>query len=91
MTKVDLTLVTKDLFKLPNYIVLKLYRWVDGIEKEGISVIRKIPGYHDEPLKGKWLGHRSIRLNNSYRAIYTEHSTSEFVIIRIEEVNKHEY
>jgi proteic killer suppression protein len=50
---VDLTRVHKSLHKLPNYVVLKLYRWVDGVEKEGIMLMRQIPGYHDEPLKGK--------------------------------------
>jgi proteic killer suppression protein len=53
VTVVDLTRVHKSLHKLPNYVVLKLYRWVDGVEKEGIMLMRQIPGYHDEPLKGK--------------------------------------
>jgi proteic killer suppression protein len=88
---VDLTRVHKSLHKLPNYVVLKLYRWVDGVEKEGIMLMRQIPGYHDEPLKGKWVGYRSIRLSRSYRAIYSEKLNSEFTILLVEEVNKHEY
>ena len=91
MTKVDLTLVSKSLFKLPNHIVLKLYRWVDGVEKEGIEAVRKISGYPDEPLKGKLHGSRSIRLSRSYRAIYSEHTTDQFELIQVEEINKHEY
>lgn len=89
--RVDLSLVKKDLFRLPNYIVLKLNRWIKGVESEGIIEMRKIPGFHDEPLKGDRKGTRSIRLNRSYRAIYSEHEMGNFVLIRIEEVNNHEY
>lgn len=32
--------------------------------------MRKIPGYHDEPLKGDLKGLRSIRLSKGYRAYY---------------------
>jgi hypothetical protein len=41
--RVDLSLVEKDLLRLPNYIVLKLNRWVKGVENEGIIEMRKIP------------------------------------------------
>lgn len=91
MTQVDLSPIEKDLYKLPSYIVLKLMRWIDGIEKEGIDYMRNIPGFNDEALKGKRQGQRSIRLNNAYRAIYVEIKMDKFVLIRIEEVNKHEY
>lgn len=91
MNRVDLSLVKKDLYKIPFYILAKLYRWAESVENDGIEEVRKIPGFHDEPLKGSRHGYRSIRLNRSYRAIYSEHSTGQMTIIRIEEVNKHEY
>jgi proteic killer suppression protein len=91
VTRVDISPIKKELYKLPTYIVLKLYRWVDGVEKDGIEEMRKIPGFHDEPLKGKRSGTRSIRLNRAYRVIYSEHSENDLEIILIEEVNKHEY
>jgi para-nitrobenzyl esterase len=51
---------------------------------------RKVPGYHDEPLKGDRAGQRSIRLSRAYRAIYEiRGGTAKFV--SIEEVNKHDY
>jgi toxin HigB-1 len=53
--------------------------------------IRKLSGYHDEPLKGNRLGQRSIRLNKAYRAIYMEEIDGTVNLIVIEEVNKHEY
>lgn len=81
----------KDLTKIPIYIKEKLLLWVDAVEKLGITKIRKIPGFHDEPLKGERKGQRSIRLNKAYRAIYIENELKEIVIISIVEVNKHEY
>lgn len=64
--------------------------WVETVDEIGINEVRKIAGYHDEPLKGKRFGQRSIRLNHSYRAIYIIRNTNiEF--IEIIEVNKHDY
>jgi proteic killer suppression protein len=45
--------------------------------------------YHDEPLKGDRLGQRSIRLSRSYRLIYIE--SQELGVVKVVEVNKHEY
>ncbi|OQW48167.1 MAG: hypothetical protein A4S09_13740 [Proteobacteria bacterium SG_bin7] len=69
----------------------KLNAWVRSVEDHGIREVRKIPGYHDEPLKGQRKGQRSVRLSKAYRAIYTEHGEGEVEIILVEEVNKHEY
>ncbi|KTC88309.1 type II toxin-antitoxin system mRNA interferase toxin, RelE/StbE family [Legionella drozanskii] len=81
----------KDIIKVPSYIKEKLLLWVDSVERLGISKIRTIPGYHDEPLKGERTGQRSIRLNKAYRAIYIENEQKEIVIVSIIEVNKHDY
>lgn len=80
----------KDLRRVPAYIASKLQLWVDNVEECGLQEVRKIPGYHDEPLRGNRQGERSIRLSLSYRAIYTEQS-GEIEFVRVEEVNKHEY
>jgi len=53
--------------------------------------VRKIPGHHDEPLKGSRRGQRSIRLSKSYRAIYQEYQSSLVIEVFINEVHKHEY
>lgn len=91
MTSVDLHLVAKSLRKLPDFVIDKLNAWVRSVQNYGIREVRKVPGYHDEPLKGQRKGQRSIRLTKAYRAIYTEHSNGELEIILVEEVNKHEY
>ena len=91
MTSVDLHLVAKSLRKLPEFVIDKLNAWVRSVQNYGIREVRKVPGYHDEPLKGQRKGQRSIRLTKAYRAIYSEHLNGELEIILVEEVNKHEY
>ena len=81
----------KDLTKIPDYIKIKLLLWVDSVEQFGIYQVRKVPGYHDEPLKGSRVGQRSVRLSKAYRVIYIMNKKDEMEIISIEEVNKHEY
>ncbi len=82
------------LHKVPLHIATKLKAWVDLVENHGLEYTRKIPGFHDEPLKGDRKGQRSIRLSKAYRAIYIIEKIIK--IIKIEnilviEVNKHEY
>ncbi len=91
MDKVDLSLVEKQLKKLPSFIVAKLQGWSQRVELYGLAEVRKIPGFHDEPLKGERQGQRSIRLSRSYRAIYEVNESKEIRIILVMEVNKHEY
>lgn len=80
----------KQLRKIPNHIRVNLLIWVTSVETDGLSEVRKVPGYHDEPLKGDRAGQRSIRLSAAYRAIYEiKQATIEFV--SVEEVSKHNY
>lgn len=81
----------KDLKKLPAYIVIKLYGWVESVSYDGLSEVRKIPGYHDEPLQGRRKGQRSVRLNKAYRAIYELKSDGLLELVEVIEVNKHDY
>jgi proteic killer suppression protein len=81
----------RDLKKVPLYIALKLQAWVDDVGHRGLGEVRKIPGYHDEPLSGDRLGQRSIRLNRSYRAMYTIEEDGTINFVEVREVNKHEY
>ena len=77
----------KALDKIPDYIARKLQLWVDDVEERGLPEVRKVPGFHDEPLKGDLQGLRSIRLNKAYRAIYREDMCEIYIL----EVNKHDY
>jgi proteic killer suppression protein len=60
--------VQEALRKLPIHIVRNLQLWIFQVESLGISEVRKIPGYHDEPLTGNRKGQRSARLSKAYRA-----------------------
>lgn len=85
----------KQLRRVPRRIVDALDVWVELVEDEGLEVVRRIPGYHDEPLRGKRKGQRSIRLNIAYRAIYEVKrdgaGAARIEFVSVEEVTKHEY
>ena len=91
MDKVIFDKVEKQLRKVPRFVVDKLLAWAKSIELRGLREVRKIPGYHDEPLKGDRRGQRSIRLSSAYRAIYSEEHDGTVNLVVLEEVNKHEY
>jgi proteic killer suppression protein len=81
----------KDLAHVPQYIVLKLQMWCEAIGASGLRAIQKMKGYHDEPLKGKRLGQRSIRLSKGYRAIYSIDESNVIHFLEVIEVHKHDY
>lgn len=81
----------RDLLKVPTNIVRKLQAWVDNIEYAGLNEVRKIPGYHDERLKGKRIGQRSVRLSKAYRAIYVQGNQGKIEVVKVLEVSKHDY
>ena len=81
----------KQVLKLPARVGKKLRTWVVFVRRVGLEEVRKIPGFHDEPLVGPRRGTRSIRLSRGYRAIYRIVRDGDAELISIEEVNKHEY
>ncbi len=81
----------KQLKKIPQGIVRNLQLWVQAVTTVGLEEVRKIPGYHDEPLKGDRAGQRSIRLSRSYRAIYEIREDDTIKFVSVEEVSKHDY
>jgi toxin HigB-1 len=90
--KIELTeSAIRDLKKVPKHIIIKLMGWVDNVREKGLPEIRKLPGFHDEPLKGNRKGQRSIRLSKSYRAIYIVDEEKQTAYITVLEVNIHEY
>jgi len=91
MEKVILDRVRKHLKRLPVHIVRNLQRWALQVEAVGVAEVRKIPGYHDEPLSGSRQGQRSVRLSRHYRLFYSEVDDDHVKLIQVEEVNKHDY
>ncbi len=76
--------------KLPKHIIAKLAAWINAVGHDGLSEVRKISGFHDEPLQGERKGQRSIRLSKSYRAIYIIDKAGQMEIVEIIEVDKHD-
>ena len=90
MTQIKLSSkAQKDLKKTPKVIIEKLFDWIKTVQTIGLLEARKITGFHDEPLKGKRKGQRSIRLNKQWRAIYKE--LNGYIEIEILEVSPHVY
>jgi len=91
-TKVELTRqAQKQLRQVPRHVAVKLQAWVEAVEAQGFEEVRKVPGFHDEPLKGPRQGQRSIRLSRLYRAIYVIRRDGDLELASVEEVHKHEY
>ena len=91
MEKVVFDKVRKKLKRLPIHILRNMQRWALQVEMLGIAEVRKIPGYHDEPLGGKRKRQRSVRLSRHYRLFYTEEKDKTINLINVIEVNKHDY
>jgi hypothetical protein len=94
--KHDATVVTvtkraeKSLGGVPRHVAANFLMWKREVEAHGLEAVQRIHGYHDEALKGKLRGVRSIRLGLGYRAYYwLEHHEVRTLIV--EEVNKHDY
>lgn len=81
----------KQLQKLPEHIQIKFFNWQAAIVESGLEEVRRIPGYHDEPLKGERKGQRSVRLSRAYRVIYVLNKDGRTEVVNVEEVHKHEY
>lgn len=63
--------------------------WIFLLESRGVAEVMRVPGFHDEPLRGPRCGQRSIRLNKSYRLIYRVISAR--VHLELLEIHKHDY
>jgi len=82
--------VDKQLAKLPAQVRAKLQTWARAVREQGLEEVRKVPGYHDEPLVGKRQGQRSVRLNQQWRAIYVVEGDLVRVALVLE-VTPHKY
>ena len=48
-----------------------------------------IKGFRDEPLRGKWKGHRSSRLGDQYRVIYFVEAQQ--LVVKVVDLAAHNY
>jgi addiction module RelE/StbE family toxin len=78
----------KSLIKFIKNIPLNIRQeyeiWKRIVEFQGIQGLKEIKSYHDEMLKGNWLGFRSSRLSLKWRVIYkVEKQQLEVYVINI--------
>ena len=81
----------KQLDRAPQQVNAKMLAWMDAVELDGLKEVRRIPGFHDEPLRGERAGQRSIRLNRSWRAVYVIRDNGDVELVSVEEVMNHDY
>jgi len=81
----------KQALRHPSHVGEKLLHWVYLVMEIGLEEVRKIPGFHDEPLVGRRRGMRSIRLSRGYQAIYRLVRERDVEVVSVEEVSKHAY
>jgi toxin HigB-1 len=81
----------RQLRQAPGHIVDKLMAWIEAVEEDGLEATRRVPGFHDEPLRGNRRGQRSIRLSRQWRAIYEARTEGGIQLVSIEEVTPHVY
>ncbi len=81
--------IAKSLKKTPKPTLVKYEAWKRIVELQGPSGLRKIKSFHDEALKGKWLGFRSSRLGVKWRIIYK--LESDFLEVYVIELTPHDY
>ena len=91
MDRVDITAVKKALKKVPKFVIKSLQQWVLSVHTIGLVSTQKLKGYHDEPLKGKRHGQRSVRLNRKWRLIYSLQKNGSLKIVKVEEITPHDY
>ncbi len=96
ITRVDVSKTAeKQLRRAPKRISEKFFMWMEDIEERGVEEVRKVPGWHDHPLKGKLQGRRAISLSRQWRAVYEikrdAQGGSVVEFIEVEEVHPHAY
>ncbi len=82
-------LVQKVLKRTPKEVLIRYEAWKRIVEFQSPSGLRRIKGFHDEALKGKWKGYRSSRLGSQWRVIYKVQKN--FCKVYVFEINPHKY
>ncbi|HAJ75158.1 MAG TPA: type II toxin-antitoxin system mRNA interferase toxin, RelE/StbE family [Gammaproteobacteria bacterium] len=81
--------ISRSLSSAPLDVRKGYEKWKDIVTISGPLGLRKIKGFRDESLSGKWKGFRSSRLNIQYRVIYKVEK--DRVLVQVENVTPHDY
>ncbi|MCM2280594.1 MAG: hypothetical protein NDI61_01965 [Bdellovibrionaceae bacterium] len=68
--------------RLPENVKNKFFKWVSEVEEKGLEEVRKIGGYHDEPLRSM-ANRRSVRVSDGYRACYESVVENGVTILKV--------
>ena len=81
--------VEKQLDSMPLEILKRYEKWKDIAMISGPMGLRRIKGFNDEALRGKWQGYRSSRLGMQYRVIYRV--IPKQYLFQVDQITPHEY
>lgn len=81
--------MVRKLIKIPVEVLKRYEKWKDIAGISGPEGLRLIKGFHDEALKGQWLGFRSSRLGRQYRIIYKVENRKLY--IKVIDITPHDY
>jgi len=79
----------KSLRRAPVEVLKRYEKWKDIVMISGPQGLRRIKGFHDEILKGKWKGHRSSRSGPGYRLIYR--IKAQQILVEVVDLTAHDY
>ncbi|MGE0313421.1 MAG: hypothetical protein AB7P21_17570 [Lautropia sp.] len=68
---------------------MRYEKWKEIVALSGPAGLRRIKGFHDESLAGKWAGHRSSRLGIQWRVIYRVEAAQ--IQVLVVSVTAHDY
>lgn len=89
LVKEHRTKASKVIDKAPIQVQRKYTFWKQLVQQDGPYVVRKMAGFRDHTLKGKWEGYRSSYLNDQHRVIYC--IKEEIVTVIVEQIGPHDY
>jgi len=75
--------------RLPNQVLEKYEFWKNVVMLQGPHALRRVPGFRDEALRGKWTGFRSSRLSLQWRVLYRTSGSN--VTVTVERISPHDY
>jgi addiction module RelE/StbE family toxin len=81
--------LTRRLPRLPVEVLKRYEKWKDIVRVSGPAGLRRIKGFHDEALKGRWRGYRSSRIGGQYRLIYE--IFGQEVRVHVIDITAHDY
>jgi len=81
--------VRRNIPRMPDEVIVRYEAWKRIVELSGPQALRAVKGFHDESLKGDWLGYRSSRLGIKWRVIYK--IINEGLEVYVIEITPHDY